>query len=54
MAVNRAKALKALLVSAQLSDPGSVAEGRVEVWAAELEYLIGYWGLPLSMAWHPR
>ena len=37
---------KGLLVSAQLSDPGSVAEGTVEVWAAELECLIGYWGLP--------
>ena len=54
MATNRARELKGLLVSAQLSDPGSVAEGTVEVWAAELECLIGYWGLPLSMAWHPR
>ena len=42
MAANRARELNGFLVSAQLSDPGSVAEGHVEVWAAELEWLIGY------------
>ena len=50
----RAKELKALLTSAQLSDPGSVAAGTVDVWVAELEYLVDYFRLPRCMAWHPR
>ena len=50
----RAKELKALLSSAQISDPGAVAGGTVDVWVAELEYLVDYFRLPRCLAWHPR